>query len=65
MTPSQTALARAKLLKGGKPMYYSIFDATNTLYAFTSSLRGAQDTARLIGGWYREAIEEDLADEGE
>lgn len=40
--------------------YYAIYDATNTIYAYTPSELGAQTVAAEIGGRYEEAPEDDL-----
>jgi hypothetical protein len=51
-------------MKEGTPMkYYVVFDSSNSIYAFTPSLRGAQDTAHDVNGYYREATEEDLEED--
>ena len=41
-------------------MYYTVLDSNNEVFAFTASLQGARDTARLLNGTYHETTQEEL-----
>lgn len=40
--------------------YYAIYDSNNEIYAYTPDLRAARRQARLIKGYYREFVEDEI-----